>query len=360
MAEEKMDSFESAFTVELELPVKKEDDAPIESSEEESNVEEPEVSDEESPEGQTTEPSLPESSDEDDELSDIWGGKEEDKEEPKKVSAKDLAKVFSEYIPGLEVGEDVTEEDLRKSLEEVPKKMLIEYVNSLPELVRDFIYFQAAQENPTEESLRSFFDAYLKPQFDIESFNVEEESGAERFLRHTEEFTSLYDTDEEISDAIAYLKDKGTLVDKAKKIKERKLKELEEQRKAAVEEQKRIEAEREKQREIFQKKLNEELQSLGWADGRKRRALSEITQGNKIQDKLNAITRSPKALIQFGDILSYFDEQKGFDELYKILEGKENSKKVKTMKRSIEEDSLGTLLRNTSTSTSNEDSLLYR
>lgn len=349
MPEEVKTSLEGDFSIELELPSLSEEEESLQEP-----LEEPSQDVEEPTEEDSTEPL---NTEEEPTEGDSPPHKESDSSSDNQ-QLKELAEVFAQYIPGFSIDEDLTEDSLRKKLEEVPDRLLTEYVNGLPEVVRDFILYQASQENPNEETIRSFYESYVRPRQDLSSINVEEEEGAEKFLRSLEDFQRLYDTKEEMDDAIALLKDKETLIPKAKKLKEAYLQTIEEKKKEELARAQQLKEEKIRKAQEFQKQLSEQLEQLPWSIDKKKRAISQVNQEN-IQNKMNAIISSPKALIQLGDILSYFDENEGFDSLYEVLEGKEKSRRAKKARKEIEKDALGTLLRNRTTKEEDTTDLLY-
>lgn len=260
-------------------------------------------------------------------------------EEVDLTSTKTLYTALKDYLP-LDDSEEPTEEFLREQINSLPEKVFLGYVESRPQFIQDFLIYQANLENPTQEQLVDFLKQYVIPE--ESSFDLETTEGARSFLKSKKEFASLYGGEDNVEDALDLLEDKNKLLDVAKKIQEKEVSAKEAAKDAEIlraAQEKAQKIERDKQ---FALQIQQEADKLSWQDSQKRKALGQLNSKN-ISEKWQEITKSPKALIQFSNLLTYF-EGGNFDALYDKLEGKKSSVDNKNKAKVIEKDSLGKLL----------------
>lgn len=269
------------------------------------------------------------------------------KEEEEPTNINTIYSVLKDFIP-LDETEKVDEDFLRGQLNELPSKLFMDYVDNRPQIVKDLLQYQANLDNPTSEQLATFFKDYLQPT-DIK-YDIDSVEGARQYLKSLPEFTKFYKTEDRIEQGLDILEDGGEIVERAKEF----YSEGESKRKAAKEAELQRVAQEKKSKEekqaAFTKALQDEASKLEWELSRKQKALNQINPDN-ISNKWSAISTNPKHLIQFGNILDYYDGEKGFQALYDVLEGKIKSQKNLEKKKIIETDSLGKVINKSNTRT---------
>lgn len=263
----------------------------------------------------------------------------EEVEDP--ASAKTFYNVVKDFLP-VEDTDDPNEDFLREQFEALPEKFFMEYVGTRPDWFKDMLVYQNNLDNPTPEKMSEFFNKYIIKEATHKP--VETEEDARRFLKSSDVFKRLYDTDEDMDEALDLLADKGKILDKAKQFEAGILKQREKEKE---EELKRLETEKanklQKEKE-FAGEIRKVINDLDWQEAQKQKALREINSKN-ISDKWSKIHTNPKYLVEFGNLLSYFSEDKGFQDLYEKLEGKSKSQQSKRTKENLEKDSLGKLFK---------------
>lgn len=265
---------------------------------------------------------------------------DEDEEEEDISSVKTFYNVVKDFLP-LEENDNPDESFLRSQLESMPERMFLEYVENQPEWFKEMLIYQNNVQDKSPESIRQFFERFITEKQSSET-DILSEEGARKFLKNSDLMKRLYDSEEDIDEALDILSDKNKLIPKAK--------ELNEKLKAQREKEKEVElrkAEEEKTRKLesekrFLEELQNEIDELGWKDEQKKKVIKELNS-NVISEKWQKIHTNPKYFAQFGNIFSYFDEETGFDKLYEILENKKKSSNAKQVKNTIEKDSLGKL-----------------
>lgn len=268
---------------------------------------------------------------------------EEDEEEEQDVSSvKAFYNVAKDFLP-LEENESPDEDFIRSQLESMPERMFMEYVDAQPEWFKDMLIYQNNVQDKSPEGLKQFFERFVKEKAFSETDLLSEE-GARKFLKNSELMKKLYDSEDEINEALDILSDKNRLIPKAKELNE-KLKAQREKEKE--QELKRVEEEKvqrlENERKFFND-LQKEIDNLGWKEEQKQKVIRELNS-NVISEKWKNIHTNPKHFAQFGNLFSYFDSETGFDKLYEILENKKKSSNAKQTKETIEKDSLGKLFK---------------
>lgn len=253
------------------------------------------------------------------------------------TSVKTFYNVWKEFLPFDET-EEPTEDFIREQQAKMPEKFFLSYVESRPDFIQDFLAYQSNLDNPKPEDLKEFWDKYVAVE---KEFTIEDNDSARNYLKTRPELRKLYNTDEKMNRILDMMEDDNELVDKAKEFFEEDLKNKEKEKQSLIEntkKEKEVKLQREKE---FAQKVNQTIDELKWAPDRKQKAMKEIAPSN-ISEKWNKIATNPKALVQFADFLSYFDDN-GFDAFYNLIEGKKKSDEVVKVKETIKKDSFGKL-----------------
>jgi len=212
------------------------------------------------------------------------------------------------------------------------------YVETRSQAAQDLLAYESKLQNSTVEDLKKFFDQYV----DTKELDLSTSESAREYLKNQPEFKKMYKTEDKINQALDILEDDNELIERAKELEEEKSVSKAEAKKAhlqQLEADKQARISREKE---FATKINQTIDELSWKPERKLKVVGEINPKN-IGEKWSKISTNPKALVQFADMLSYFDGE-NFDKFYSLIEGKEHSKEVVKTKNNLEKDSLGKLL----------------
>lgn len=304
------------FTIELELPEVEE------TKQEEEVVEKVEETVDEKPIEEADDEEVIEKKTEEDSDVDILKAKYE---------------IFKEYGAVRET-DNVTEEYLKEELKSLGERSFLSYVNSLPEYMKNTLIYAANKQDITPKDFVKFVSDFVT----TDSTDISTNEGARTYLKNSAAFKALYDTEDEIEEALDVLEDKEKLIEKAEKIKskedsDRTKKQEAEIERAKQEQQQRLEAEKK-----FAAQIEEESKKLQWDTKRVAEAKSNINQ-QFINEKYQQLIKSPKGLLQFVDLLSYV-ENGTLDNLYNVLEGKKKSKAAEKLLENIEKDSLSKAL----------------
>lgn len=256
-------------------------------------------------------------------------------------------------VDDLDENQEITFEFLQEQEKALPEKLFLNYVETRPDFIQDLLEYQASLDNPKVEDLRDFWNKYIDvPQ----EHDIETNEGAREYLKSLPEFVKFYKTPEKIEQALDLLDDDGELLERAKELKAEEMKAKEVEKAEALKKANEAKQQKLENEKRFAGEIQKVASELKWEDAKKKKALTEINPNN-ISQKWQAISSKPKALVQFGDLFSYFDGE-SFDALYDILEGKKNSQENRTKKTNIEKDSLGRLLGNSKPSESKFRSLI--
>lgn len=271
---------------------------------------------------------------------------EEDEEEPieKKTeedSDVDILKakyeIFKEYGAVRET-DNITEEYLKEELKSLGERSFLSYVNSLPEYMKNTLIYAANKQDITQEDFVKFVSDFVT----TDSTDISTNEGARNYLKNSAAFKALYETEDEMDEALDAFEDKEKLIEKAEKIKSKedsdKIKKQEaEIERVKQEQQQRLEAEKK-----FAAQIEEESKGLQWDKQRVAEAKANINQ-QFINEKYQQLIKSPRGLLQFVDLLSHV-ENGTLDSLYQVLEGKKKSKTAEKLLGNIEKDSLSKAL----------------
>lgn len=265
------------------------------------------------------------------------GNTEDTEAEEDLESVKTLYNYWKEFLPFDET-EEPTVEFLREQQEKLPEKFFLNYVDTRSEATKALLEYDSKLENTTLEDLKNFFEKYVdKPQVDVDTTE-----GAREYLKNRPELKKLYKNEDKIQQVLDEWEDGDELINRAKEFKEEEDLAKEEARKQALAKAEADKQEKIKKDKEFASNVNKTIDELQWKPERKLKVISEINPQN-IAKKWDVISKNPKALVQFADFLSYFEDGT-FDKFYKLIEGKEQSKETKNLKGIIEKDSLGKLL----------------
>lgn len=193
---------------------------------------------------------------------------------------------------------------------EVAQEMLNYIISQAPDPAKQLMAYAFTKENVTQDDLAEFFslaETSEKPYDEVKT--IEE---AEKFIDeyHSEIpekarktfVEELVDSDEDGKTAIGYAN---------KLIKEYNSKIEDKQSAKLAEIQKQQQQEKEQQVKFFNE-VQSVIEELDYKPRRKQTIISQINN-NKINEVLDSIKANPKAFVQFADLISYYDEKKGFD-----------------------------------------------
>lgn len=273
----------------------------------------------------------------DEEISQEEISKEDAEEEIDIVQAK--YEIFKQYGAVRETDiAKVTEEYLEEELSSLPERAFMEYVQSLPDYIQNTLIYAANKENLSQEEFVKFVSQMVAPS----QVDVSTNENARNYLKNNATFRSLYDTDDEIEEALDMLEDKNILISKAEKLISKDTENKTTLQKQAIEDAKAEKQRRLEEEKRFAEQIENEAKTLAWEKKRIDTAKSNINQ-NFINEKYQQIVKNPKGLLQFVDLLSHV-ENGNLDNLYKVLEGKTQSNTAKTILGNIEKDSLSKAL----------------
>lgn len=253
---------------------------------------------------------------------------EEEEEVLEEEQPKEAPKVLYDILKDLghveeSVEFDGTVEKLEEVIQQIPITTFNKFIQKMDPDLRGLFSYALKNPNVEMKDLSDYFDSYLRPR--ILSHDINTEEGAEQFLRSYLPQTEQFVDEEAIGDYIDVIKDKGQLQKQAglfyKKINDAyKNKELESQQ---LEEQKREEAKK------MQQKTFEVIDKKSWDGERKSEVKKFMNTPGAASKVLKSIVSSPEFSAEFFNLLSYFEEQKGFEKLYTILENRKDSTEVK-------------------------------
>lgn len=302
------------FTIELELPE-------VEATKQEEKVVEETVDEKPIVEEKEEEP-IEKKIEEDSDDSDILKAKYE---------------IFKEYGAVRET-DNITEEYLKEELSSLGERSFLNYVNSLPEYMKNTLIYAANKQDITQEDFVKFVSEFVTTN----STDISTNEGARNYLKNSAAFKALYDTEDEIDEALDAFEDKDKLIEKAEKIKSKEDSDRAKKQEAEIERVKQEQQQRLEAEKKFAAQIEEESKKLQWDTKRVAEAKSNINQ-QFINEKYQQLIKSPKGLLQFVDLLSHV-ENGTLDNLYNVLEGKKKSKTAEKLLGNIEKDSLSKAL----------------
>lgn len=283
-----------------------------------------------------------ETDDEDDE-----GEEDEEDEEEEEVDfdadkAKIVYDILSDFIDLPDIGDEITEEKLSEVLEDLPIRMLQEVAAAKGSFFEDLLLWLVSEDNPTPESLKEFYEKFVdQDTIDIEEFDDPE--AARKFLASTPEMKKLHKSEEKRLAALDVLDD-DEVIERANELVNEKRKEIEQKRKQALEEKKRQQAEIRKKQKEYWNAVKATINNLDWSETRKAKVVENI-KPDVINQKWQAITQKPEHLVQFADILAYYNPDSGFDDLYKTLDRKSKASSNSKTSNNLKQSKLSTYLK---------------
>ena len=206
--------------------------------------------------------------------------------------------------------------------------------------MQDTLVWVAEKGNVTKEDFAKFVNDFVVTEKEVV---LDDSDSARKYIKSQKQFKAMFDTEDEMNEALDLLEDRGKLLSKARELHEKTLENKKSEAAKQVELAKQEKADKIAREKEFAQNIQKELESFQWTEAKKQEVLPYLN-ANKITETWQQIVQSPKAFAQFGDILSHFKDG-SFDKLYNILEGKKGSKEAKSKLSSIEKDSLSKLLK---------------
>jgi hypothetical protein len=269
---------------------------------------------------------------------------EEVEENESNDEPSDGVKVFYDFITESGVIDEIENFDgsiemLKQELESLPVKSFKKAVSSLPEFAQQVLNYVFSKEDITVDDFKSFIESDVEPVY--KQFEITDVEEARKFLSDEYQRMGIYTDEEDLSEAIDLLEEKGTLLKTAKQLSDKRNAELKQVLDAKIQETEKQKEERTKSLEEENKRISEGIQKtltdLKWKESRKQ-AIFENLKPDVLQKKNELIRRSPKAIVQLADLYSYFDEEKGEFDLSKLVDAKANSKITAETKNRMQED----------------------
>lgn len=307
------------FTNEVVIPIVEEEEVQeptIETTEEEVQ-EEPTVVEEEQPDVEEEEES----------------GTQDVSTEALKIYYNQLTE--SGVFEPFEKEEDITPENIQNAIKQMPEKMLTSAIQQMNPLTRELLsYAYNLGEDVSTDKLSNFFSKYVESQ---ESYNMEEESDQEKFLRKFYTDKKTFIDSEDLDDQIEDLKSKGKLKQYAERFYAEQEGAREKSKKEQIEKAKQERAAKIEAQNKFNQNIKNQFQQLKWSDQLKRQTIP-FTNADTIRNTSREIANSPKGYLQLAMIMSFWDNEKkefNFDEFGKSYVSSVNNK----IKEKIEQES---------------------
>ncbi|RMG73526.1 MAG: hypothetical protein D6711_10705 [Chloroflexi bacterium] len=249
--------------------------------------------------------------------------------------------ILNEYV-GLPQVDKVDAAKLEELLEELPANLMIQYLSDKPSYVQDLFLYLDTKENPSVEDVKNFFDQYVSGEEKVLR-TYDDPDEAREFLMEMPEMKRLYKSAEKRRAAIDALDDDEVL-ERANEIIEEKRQAFEEERKKAIEEEKKRKQEQKKREREFWNTVNQVVEQLDWVESRKKR-IKETWKPEVISEKWQTIIQNPEHFVQFVNVLTYYNDEEGFKELYELIDKKAATPKNQKKKEALKSKSLRDYLR---------------
>jgi hypothetical protein len=201
-----------------------------------------------------------------------------------------------------------TLEELDKKFENLPETVFEAVVSQLSETSRNLLTFSLAKgQDLKDEDLVELFNQIRKIEV-----NLDTPEGQEDYLKRS--LLSDGQTEEDANELLSLWKEKGRVKDRVEFYKQK-----EESSKQAIAAQKIEEAKLTKQQQIekaaaLKNTIKTELDKTTWDTTRKQKVLDEIFTG-KMNAKTKIVSKSPTAVYQLADFMTYFNETTGVFDL---------------------------------------------
>lgn len=197
-----------------------------------------------------------------------------------------------------EVPFDGTFNYIDERLSELPQKLLRSAIEQLPDESQKLLKFVSeAGADLTKKELKEFFTAYLAEEDDIKVDSLDQ---ARTLLEEDLKAKGLRSG--AIQAQLDELEEDGLLLEEAEKIQKAKLKKTDKILADKIQSRK----DKEESQRIYVSHIKEELEKTKWSKERQQKITQAIPKANEI---LNKIINTPKAYVQFIDLLTRFDGQ---------------------------------------------------
>ena len=219
---------------------------------------------------------------------------------------------------------DGSVEQLEKIAEDAPIVMLNKALDRMHTDAKG-LFMYAVKEGADPEKLGQYFQAFVapkQPQFDIST-----EEGAKEQIKHYLELQGNLD-EEEIQDQVEIIANKNKAIEYAEKY-QQKIEEYYSSQEKDFHD--KIEKKKEDQIKLQQEAVKY-LDTVEWGKNRKDKILET---SSKVKDIITNINNSPKEYARLMNLLSFYDNETGFEELYNLLEGKKTTKKTENKQSRI-------------------------
>ena len=222
-----------------------------------------------------------------------------------------------------------TWEEVDAIFNDLPEKVAVSLVNSLPDFAQNLIDFTFTKgADLTKEDLVNFAKAMDNPAVEMNIDTVENQrTVVAKMLKE------IGESDEDIPDILDLYEDKGKLEAKAKAYKEAKAKAKASQEEELLNKAKVSKVERKQKFDEFVNGVTGFLKESGWSKNKQKEVYNEIFN-KEMNRKSKIVQNHPKALAQLADFMTYFDEKTGEFDLTNFKKAGA-SKAVKKVKDTI-------------------------
>lgn len=232
---------------------------------------------------------------------------------------------------------DGSPESLRNILESLPDTYMQQALGTIHDDSRVLLqYAYNLGKDADIGALKTFFDQYYEPQ--LTDYDITTDEGARGYLADMFRRKNVYDSAEDINNALDMLADQDkikTLAQKNYTVEKQEFDKKAAEQAKQVEQQAKLNKEKQAQR---QQAIIQQLNELEWSDDRKMKIAQNLNP-NVASQKTKAIMNSPKAVVQMADFYTYFDEKKGEFNLDAMVKARAESLNNEDIKKNIEKDS---------------------
>lgn len=232
-----------------------------------------------------------------------------------------------------------TWESIDNYLNTLPQMVLNSVVETFPDVSKDVMRFiAAAGENITKDELKTFFNTYFQ---DDAVDDITTMDDARNYLK--EIYIKAGMKERAVERALDALEDDEILLETAKEEFEKN--KTNSKTEALIEAKNQENQERENALKERVQIINDELNKTGWKQSRIT-AVKEVLSGNNFSTILQEIVKTPNALVQLADLLTYYDvKNKKFN--IDDLKSKGESNAAKTLREKLEKDTFSSASVNT-------------
>lgn len=190
---------------------------------------------------------------------------------------------------------DGTFDFIDEQLSNLPSRLLRDTLDELDPNKRKLMEFIITDPDASIDELRDFYKAYLQEQ---EKIDVESLDSARTYLEQELALKGL--KQKAIQVQLDELEEEGKLIEEAKKV----LAEKEQQTNKILLSKKELASKKEEDKKIFISAVQKHLMETNWKQERLNKVKNTLP---KVKNIVNEILNSPEALVQFADLLTYFD-----------------------------------------------------